>query len=900
MVGKIISVSLAVYVLISCILITANAEPLIEVNFAQTGIDKSVRRKGIFQGELPKGMSVDFPQWNTSVATAEKKSENGLDFVRFNVKQFDYGVFFRIADKKINVPDYYELEIVSRCHDLPLNLHIRQGKKPYKMIWEADSEEKSGWDVQRFVFHLKESKTSAFANSKLDTSNMVLYLSLKPGITDIASIKLTKIGNAKFLSAKSAEIKRPQKGIVNFFRNSRFPLGLQSGWNVNRDNVGGETAADPDTIGPSGFAALKITSQSPIKIYSEPFQTDDPEKKVRIAFYCKGSGSWSAESGGITKAIPLADRWGKIEFDFQPDPLTRGYHLVFAGKGTLYIDSLMAYSGETLKEYSSAGECEVALAPANSNIAETRISFSDEIAKVKYCVTGKLAEAVLKSKVVNINGMERELPEIKLDGKAQGVLGFDVFPEAPLGQFRIEAWVERDGKRISPYNEIIMTRIRRPLYWGRDAPDSPFGGHFFSNERIVSTMKAAGMNWERLNDSCMEGTCWGWLEPERGKWVFADDKIAAYRNGNIKILGYLGSAPEWASYFHGEKHSFSYFNKMYQPRDIEAFKNYLKVVVTRYKGVIDEYQFQNEPWGKIFWHMNYNPKTGEFGQGQNPAIAYAQLSKIAYLELKKLYPEAVMYGFNTGGSKGKEWTQEVFDQGGYDYCDVIDYHCYNSPGTPMCTPGDFVDMNYQKNLGYIQAKVKPPMKPVVMSEGNPTRGGTVPADMVGSEGFSGMMKHSVPWGQDKKAAMMADLTCRFVINYLALKVKRVFLYSDHCYHHMLRPPTFPVLLGADGYPYPTLAAFSNMAWLLEDRSFIKHVPVGKNTWAYIFYGRSKSVAVISGKQGGTYAIPDNPRLETLDLFGNVIKNPAESKRQLVYVVSDLSADNLGAVLAHKK
>ena len=61
--------------------------------------------------------------------------------------------------------------------------------------------------------------------------------------------------------------------------------------------------------------------------------------------------------------------------------------------------------------------------------------------------------------------------------------------------------MERDGTRISPYNEIVMTRLERPVFWGQDAPDSPFGCHFIALESTIRMMKACGINWARLHDA---------------------------------------------------------------------------------------------------------------------------------------------------------------------------------------------------------------------------------------------------------------------------------------------------------------------------------------------------------------------------------------------------------------
>jgi GH35 family endo-1,4-beta-xylanase len=165
----------------------------------------------------------------------------------------------------------------------------------------------------------------------------------------------------------------------------------------------------------------------------------------------------------------------------------------------------------------------------------------------------------------------------------------------------------------------------------------------------------------------------GLLETEKGKWTFSDDKIDAYRKANLNILGFLGSAPAWASWNPGVKHKYIGFTYFYQPKDEAAFMNYVRTVVSRYRGVIGEWQFQNEPWGASFWHKGYDAATGKFEPGESPAEDYAAWSKIAYEEMKRADPSAKMYGFNSfSGPTGGEWTRKVYAAGAYPFCDMID------------------------------------------------------------------------------------------------------------------------------------------------------------------------------------------------------------------------------------
>ncbi|MEI8197934.1 MAG: hypothetical protein WCI73_18730, partial [Phycisphaerae bacterium] len=108
-------------------------------------------------------------------------------------------------------------------------------------------------------------------------------------------------------------------------------------------------------------------------------------------------------------------------------------------------------------------------------------------------------------------------------------------------------------------------------------------------------------------------------------------------------------------------------------------------------------------------------------------------------------------------------------------------------------------------------------------------------------------------------------------------------------------PNFVTLVGPDGYPSVETAAFSNMAWELEDSKFVRTIKLNNQVNAYLFSGRNGMLAVISGLRSGKYQTPKRPGLTVSDLFGN----PSDGgyKGTLLYVESKLSADQLAAVLA---
>lgn len=856
--------------------------------------------KGSFIGILPLKWNEDFTKWAQADCSTSIVEENGRKFLRFNISRLQTGLAqFSIKLDKIKPNQYYKLKIEYRNDtSADVNLGIRMIPSPWNMISQVDLISDSRWHNEELLL-----KTTP----KMD-SDYGLFLQIPgPGIIDISSISLSETD----ASAISSSVERPVAGTKNFFRNSRFPLGLQAGWNFNRAAEEVSADSDKEDKGPSGTASLKISAQSGATLFSEPFQTSDPSAKNNIAFYAKTSGKWIVkvlEQGKAvqTSPIPESKDWKKLQFSFKSNAAAKSYSLAFEGQGTLKIDSLEAYAGDERQTYLSAGDAETALSLPFGDVSESRIQFEDEEAFVLYCASGKIDGASLKIKVCDIYGNEKELEPIHLkpdaNGLAQGKINYTVFEKSKYGQFRIESRIEKDGKLISPYNELVVTRLKRPLYWGKDAPNSPFGGHFLSVSRVIKAHKAAGMNWARLHDAGFEYIGWFWLEPEKGNWQFRDSDIMRYRDNNIKIFGQLGTAPEWASYLRTVKTGRttpSYHDRYFQPVDMNDFRNYVKTVVSRYKGVIDEYFVWNEPWNPAWWGTGY--KNEEYTTSQNPTGDFEKLTKAARESAKAVYPEVKISGFNSKGS-GSDWTEGVLKAGGLSSCDIIDYHFY----TPALTgyKNDPTDAAWKQAIGPIE-KENPSLadKPVYMSEGQGSSTGSLnPNSFVV---YSGLYKHVLPYKNNDNYIRKADMNCRFILSHLSLNVKKIFLYSSHCYNSMNHNSLFLIMLGSDGYPHPVMAAHSEMAWQLEDRKFVKTIELSNRVYAFIFEGRGATVAVISGAPGaGQYSFkkPQAGGISSLlgisdkysvnDLFGNPIEGEVRYEGQVFYISAPVSADEM--------
>jgi hypothetical protein len=431
-----------------------------------------------------------------------------------------------------------------------------------------------------------------------------------------------------------------------------------------------------------------------------------------------------------------------------------------------------------------------------------------------------------------------------------------------------------EGERISPYNELVVYRLHKPRYAKKDATDSPFGTHTLSVTRHILMAKAVGINWVRLHDAGTEYIGWYHLERKPGEWTFQDREIQRYRQHHMKILGLLSTAPEWASTM--QKKNSPYFDRYYEPRDMEQFTAYARTVAKRYKGTIDAYDVWNEPWLPQFWHAGRDAAKGtgaeSYVYSDDPEGHYADLMEAAYKGVRSVDKNITVLGFNTSAGFAK-WTRAIMERGGLRNCDAICYHHY--AGGLAGGPSDIVEQGWKQAIGPIADAGKLD-KPVWMSEGSPTAGS------IGA----GFYKHTLPYEDDEDVMDTSNRLCRYVVSLLAQRVQKVFLYSMHCHTYFGPKTEWRALVTEEGYLHPCAAAHSAMAWHLEDCSFIKAAPLADGVTAYLFEHKDRAVAVLCTRPNhAAYMLPRGKDIEVADLFGNPAPAGEKLGATLVYVTA---------------
>ncbi len=839
----------------------------------------SVRSKGIFRGVLPKEWKSDFVNWNASEAESVLVTEQGRSFLRFTVRKAVHGAQFRMDSPSFRTGKVYRVEMTARSFlpDYSVALAIRQIAFPYTEYGKITDFQLPFGKWKKCVTYLHF--------EKMDPAPTIALLISEPGRLDLQSLKITETDLPVPREEGQTSI-RPGKNARNFFRNSSLPLGLQSGWTFGRELQ--TSAFVSNQRGPTGEKAFCL---SHAQIYSEPFQVADPSEENQVSFFYRGKGILRASlnQGSVLRLEPSETEWRRAVLQILPGKNPPpAYILSLYGKGAVLVDGF--HAGLKGSSFARAGELEIALALPESDASIARIQFSDDPPEILYKIIGTLSKGVsLKAEGTDLYGRTLPLPI------RNGRIDYSpLLKDHPYGQFRIEVSALRNGRRISPENELVVTRLQRPLHWGKDAPDSPFGGHAYPNAMMLTLLKAGGVNWIRLHDPGMEYIGWWSLEPEKGRWRFFDRELMLYRKHHLKLFAQLGTSPKWASgrgRFTREQplkqFNNPYHDRFWVPDSLEEFARYVRTVAKRYDGVIDEYFVWNEPWGFGFLNGKYDPVRG-VDRPDNIWKVFADLQKTAYRAVKSVNPAIKLSGFNT--SAFPEWTEKVYQQGGVmESCDLIDYHVYTSRQNGF--PGDPVSLSYQKAIGYIREKNHgSTIHPVYMSEGQGAPSGASRKNVW----YAGLLKQTLPWKNTEDFRRLADLNTRFMISLFGQGVKRIFLYSQHSYRHFGRVPQYPVLIQADGYPHPQLVAHSALASRVEGKTFRRMVPLKEDVFAFLFEGEKCSFAAILPKRNCAAFLLSSrlPEVKGYDLWGNPLAFPVRENHCVFYVEAPVPAEKL--------
>ena len=129
-----------------------------------------------------------------------------------------------------------------------------------------------------------------------------------------------------------------------------------------------------------------------------------------------------------------------------------------------------------------------------------------------------------------------------------------------------------------------------------------------------------------------------------------------------RILGLLDGLPKWKSKSGQPGSAMDYPDK-----DFSDWENYVKQVVSHFKGKIDAWEIMNEA---VF--------AKDIPDGMTNPQWYVELQKVAYKAAKEANPDAFIVGGGGAGAavKGDRWVDAAIKAGLFKYCDAFSYHGY--------------------------------------------------------------------------------------------------------------------------------------------------------------------------------------------------------------------------------
>ena len=325
----------------------------------------------------------------------------------------------------------------------------------------------------------------------------------------------------------------------------------------------------------------------------------------------------------------------------------------------------------------------------------------------------------------------------------------------------------------------------------------------FDPEKAYDKVAATGAKFVRIQSG------WARTEKERGVYDFA------WLDSVVDNLVRRGMVP-WMCLCYGngvyDDYAKGFFGAVgCDPRTEEAadaWKRYVKAVVSRYKGKVYAYEVWNEPDG--VWCWKHGPSGREYG---NFVILTAKAIREADKEAKVIFGSQCMFSL--------EWLSGVLATGAADCCDAYTYHNYVADESKL-------PPSVQATRALIH-EYNPSIKIIQGETGCPSR----------SDGAGAM--HSGAWTEERQAKFMARHTitdfisdvafcsyfsCMDMVEALNGRTGDIASYKDFGYFGILSASFDENGMATGVYtPKPSYYTFRTLASVFKEEFSLAELPV---------------------------------------------------------------------------
>lgn len=552
---------------------------------------------------------------------------------------------------------------------------VRRGPDPYTGFVVIEENANEEWKTIDYTVKTDKGDTS-----------LVIVSVLGQGSFWLGDLLVEEV--APPADAASGKIEAPPL-VGNMIQNSSFELGLD-GW-LFRDEaffqktpVQGQARSD-DGVGHSGKRSLLLTGNVSASAAYQPVaygqtytvtamvKADFPNARCSMALlgpndthrqFAVSEGTWSQVTFAHVFQTPLGlvTAWKGATLHVAAN-VPEGKHLWFddisfqAGTNTVYKprgDKEFGMASRSPRNLIVAGEpieleVRASVWVGDGQSAPTSVSTPLE----RFDETGKRVQRYPALKL----GLEAARDVGNSSNRLASYSGRLTLTDLPVGYWRMGT---QSGSGQANEGEMLISCVPR-------LPDDTAFSWQTGTHGHVPAYEKAGIRWYRMHDASIK-TKWHFLEPEKGKWNWepADKEMDWYlQKGDIqvRILGLLDGLPKWRSKTgQGEGSVMGY-----PDQDFADWANYVKQVVSHFKGRIDAWEIMNEA---VF--------AKDIPGGVSNPEWYVELQKVAYEAAKDANPEAFIVGGGGAGAavKGDRWVDAAIKAGLFKYCDAFSYHGY--------------------------------------------------------------------------------------------------------------------------------------------------------------------------------------------------------------------------------
>lgn len=476
----------------------------------------------------------------------------------------------------------------------------------------------------------------------------------------------------------------PQRG--NLLSNASFEVGALHPWRASNMTL----RPDPKTK-VHGFQSARFTASGTTVLTSGLFVAR-PGVPHTFSFYLRAGheggevrfGVYSAYVAGteheryaprwrgIEEKGTLTTTWRRYTVSGALPPSPGGYYFVRLAMQTptdtsIWVDAMQVEEGERATPFRPRRRWEAGLATERP----FHVFHPDEPVRVQVSLfaEGDVPPTIPLTLTVR-DLWEREVARrtITMTPRSVGILpmnreratpttspsaakaAMEVLLRLPLGSYRLSL-VDAEGTML---DELVVSVLPRFTPRGKATSMSI---HVPATEEGVRLARLLGCGWVRILDASGV-THWDVVEPQPGQWTWErsnwlDEAINTYRRGGLHILGLLFRSPLWASSGDTVNHP---------PKDLAAWRTYVRSVAEHFRGRIEAYEVWNEPYG--------------FFEGREDL--YVQMVRIAREEIRQADPDALIVAPCTYWQLEQivKWTEDLLERDLLSFTDVFSFHGY--------------------------------------------------------------------------------------------------------------------------------------------------------------------------------------------------------------------------------